>query len=137
VSDVRVFCGGCLVVGVPSHADEPEVAARIAGHPAFAGWQLVVLTDEPARAVKSVMNFLWTTFTGSSRRQTYTPQPPASFAITWHTPAHPDRCADEGVVPERGQLPARRGLRRCRGGGVNISPARGVEMGDSERGHLD
>jgi len=27
------------------------------------GWPLVVLTDEPARAARSDMNFLWTTFT--------------------------------------------------------------------------
>ena len=32
-------------------------------HPAFAGWPLVVLTDEPARAARSPINFLWTTFT--------------------------------------------------------------------------
>ena len=31
--------------------------------PAFADWPLVVLTDEPARAARSDMNFLWTTFT--------------------------------------------------------------------------
>ena len=32
-------------------------------HAAFAEWPLVVLTDEPARAARSDMNFLWTTFT--------------------------------------------------------------------------
>ncbi len=63
VGEVRVFCGGCLVVGAPSHAEEPEAAARLAAHPAFADWLLVVLTDEPERAARSPMNFLWTTFT--------------------------------------------------------------------------
>jgi UbiD family decarboxylase len=63
VTDVRVFCGGCLVVGARSHGDDPEAAARLAAHPAFAEWPLVVLTDEPARAARSPMNFLWTTFT--------------------------------------------------------------------------
>jgi 4-hydroxybenzoate decarboxylase subunit C len=62
-ADVRVFCGGCLVVGGPAYADDPGAAARIAAHPAFAGWPLVVLSDEPRRAVASPMNFLWTTFT--------------------------------------------------------------------------
>jgi hypothetical protein len=33
------------------------------GHPAFADWMLLVLTDEPERAAASAMNFLWTTFT--------------------------------------------------------------------------
>jgi UbiD family decarboxylase len=63
VTDVRVFCGGCLVVGGPPFAADPGAAERFAAHPAFAGWPLVVLTDEPARAAKSPINFLWTTFT--------------------------------------------------------------------------
>ena len=45
------------------YADDPGAPARLAAHPAFAGWPLVVLSDEPARATRSVMNFLWTTFT--------------------------------------------------------------------------
>jgi len=63
VSDVRVFCGGCLVVGGPSYASEPGAAARLATSAAFGDWPLVVVTDEPARAAVSPMNFLWTTFT--------------------------------------------------------------------------
>ncbi|HEU5320204.1 MAG TPA: UbiD family decarboxylase domain-containing protein, partial [Methylomirabilota bacterium] len=61
VTDVRVFCPGCLVVGAPPRAEEPGAAERLAAHPAFAGWPLLVLTDEPARAARSAMNFLWTT----------------------------------------------------------------------------
>jgi UbiD family decarboxylase len=61
--DPHVFCGGCLVLGGPSAADEPGAAARIAADPALAGWPLVVLTDDAARAARSAMNFLWTTFT--------------------------------------------------------------------------
>lgn len=63
VSEVRVFCAGCLVVGGPAFADEPGAGGRLAAHPAFAGWPLLVLTDEPRRAAASAMNFLWTTFT--------------------------------------------------------------------------
>jgi hypothetical protein len=62
-TDVRVFAGGCLVVGGPGHAQDPGAAERLAAHPAFAGWPLLVLTDEPARAARSPINFLWTTFT--------------------------------------------------------------------------
>jgi UbiD family decarboxylase len=61
--DVRVFCPGCLVVGGPPASDDPGAAARFAEHPAFAGWPLIVVSDEPARATASPMNFLWTTFT--------------------------------------------------------------------------
>jgi len=63
VSDVRVFCGGCLVVGVGSRASEPDAPSRLAGDAAFRDWPLIVLTEEPARAAASSMNFLWTTFT--------------------------------------------------------------------------
>jgi 4-hydroxybenzoate decarboxylase subunit C len=63
VTDVSVFCAGCLVVGGPSYAADRDAGARIAAHPAFAGWPLLVLSDEPRRAAASPMNFLWTTFT--------------------------------------------------------------------------
>ena len=63
VTDVRVFCPGCLVLGGPSYSEDPGAAARFVGHPAFAGWPLLVLTDEPRRAAASPINFLWTTFT--------------------------------------------------------------------------
>jgi UbiD family decarboxylase len=59
----RVFCPGCLVVGAPRVADDPGAAARFAEHPAFKDWPLVVVTDDPARAAASPINFLWTTFT--------------------------------------------------------------------------
>ena len=63
VTDAIVFCPGCLVVGGPAYAREPGAAARFAREPAFAGWPLVVLSDEPKRAARSAINFLWTTFT--------------------------------------------------------------------------
>jgi UbiD family decarboxylase len=63
MTDVHVFSPGCLVVGGPAYADDSGAAARFAAHPAFTGWPLVVLTDEPRRAAASSINFLWTTFT--------------------------------------------------------------------------
>jgi UbiD family decarboxylase len=63
VTEARVFCGGCLVLGAPPYASEPGAPVRIARHPDFAAWPLLVLTDEPRRAAASSINFLWTTFT--------------------------------------------------------------------------
>jgi hypothetical protein len=63
VTDVRVFCGGCLVVGGASRTEDADAPARIAADPAFRDWPLIILTEEPARATASTMNFLWTTFT--------------------------------------------------------------------------
>jgi len=63
MTDARVFCPGCLVVGGPPRGREDDAARRFVRHTAFADWLLVVLTDEPARAAASPINFLWTTFT--------------------------------------------------------------------------
>ncbi|HEY7515280.1 MAG TPA: UbiD family decarboxylase, partial [Vicinamibacteria bacterium] len=35
VTDVRVFCGGCLVLGGPPYASDPGAGARLAAHPSF------------------------------------------------------------------------------------------------------
>lgn len=56
-------CPGCLVVGSPRHADEPDAAARLARDPGLAAWPLLVLVDDVAEASRSAELFLWTTFT--------------------------------------------------------------------------
>ncbi|MEO6710565.1 MAG: UbiD family decarboxylase [Planctomycetota bacterium] len=63
VREVRVFTPGCLVVQGPSYTEDAAAAAKIAAHPAFEGWPLIVLSDDAKRATKSTMNFLWSTFT--------------------------------------------------------------------------
>ena len=63
LTDPQLFCPGCLVIGGPSRGADPDAAARFVRHEALAGWPLVVLSDEPARAAASAINFLWTTFT--------------------------------------------------------------------------
>jgi hypothetical protein len=63
VTDVRVFCPGCLVIEGPPFRDDAGAAADYARHPAFRDWPLVVLTDDARRTTASEMNFLWTTFT--------------------------------------------------------------------------
>lgn len=137
VSDVRVFCGGCLVVGGPAYAADPQAAARLASHPAFAGWPLVVLSDEPARATRSDMNFLWTTFTrfepaadihGASHR-----------VVRNHIAYEPPVLIDARMKPwypkEVSCDPVTAALVSSRW--KEYFPAGGVEMGDAERGHLD
>jgi hypothetical protein len=57
------FCGGCLVLEGLPYERESEQGARIAAHPAFAAWPLLVLHDDAARATRSSINFLWSTFT--------------------------------------------------------------------------
>ncbi len=136
VDRVEVFCPGCLVVGGPAAAAEPEAGRRIAAHPAFAGWQLLVLTDEPARAAASPMNFLWTTFTR------FEPAADVHAAATrvvrnhvaYEAPVLIDARRKPGFPEELFCSPeiAERVGRRWR----EYFPA-GVEMGDSDAAHLD
>jgi 3-polyprenyl-4-hydroxybenzoate decarboxylase len=137
VTDVRVFCGGCLVVGAPTYASEPGAAARLATDAAFREWPLVVVTDEPARAAASVMNFLWTTFTR------FEPAADIHAAerrivrnhIAYRGPIVIDARLKPGFPKE---LTCREDVaalvtRRWK----EYFPSGRVEMGDSERGHLD
>ena len=46
-----MFCGGCLVVGGPSHADDPDFPRRRSEHPAFEDSPLVVVVDDAHEAL--------------------------------------------------------------------------------------
>ncbi|HQR36794.1 MAG TPA: UbiD family decarboxylase [Blastocatellia bacterium] len=62
VSDVRVFCAGCIAVAGAPYGDDPAQAQAIASHDAFAEWPLVVLVDD-ASVAQSQPQFLWSVFT--------------------------------------------------------------------------
>ncbi len=135
--DARVFCPGCLVVGGPSSTDDPGAAERFVRHPAFTGWPLVVLTDEPRRAAASVMNFLWTTFTR------FEPAADIHAArsrvvrnhIAYTPPILIDARLKAGFPDELfcDETTAGTVSRRWR----EYFPEGKVEMGDSDRAHLD
>jgi 3-polyprenyl-4-hydroxybenzoate decarboxylase len=137
VTDVRVFCGGCLVVGGPAAQDDPGAGARLAAHAAFRGWPLVVLTDEPRRAAASAMNFLWTTFTRFEPAADI--HAAASRVVRHHVVHEPPVLIDARRKPsfpkELACDPDTAGLvtRRWR----EYFPGGRVEMGDSESAHLD
>jgi 3-polyprenyl-4-hydroxybenzoate decarboxylase len=136
VTDVHVFCGGCLVVGAPSYAAEPGAASRLAGDIAFKHWPLVVISDEPTRAAASPMNFLWTTFTR------FEPAADIHAAdrlivrnhVAYRAPIVIDARLKPGFPKE---LTCREDVaalvtRRWK----EYFPSRHVEMGDAERAHL-
>jgi UbiD family decarboxylase len=137
VTDVRVFCAGCLVVGAPSYAAEPGAAARLATEPVFAGWPLVVLSDEPARAAASAMNFLWTTFTRfepaadihAAERRIVRNHVAYRGPIVIDARLKPGFPKELSCSPEIADLVTRRWK--------EYFPSGRVEMGDSERAHLD
>ncbi|MFM7298650.1 MAG: UbiD family decarboxylase [Planctomycetota bacterium] len=137
VRDVRVYCKGCLVVSAPSYRDEPEAAARIARHPAFANWPLVVLSDDAQRATRSTVNFLWTTFTRFNPASDMTA---SKVELVHNHPSFtPPIAIDARMKPwyplELFADDATAALvdRRWK----EYFPKGGVEMGDSARGHLD
>jgi UbiD family decarboxylase len=136
VRALRVFCPGCLVVETASYESDPEAAARLTAHRGLADWPLVVVSDDADRAVRSVMNFLWTTFTrfepgadihaGATRvvrnHVAYT----APIVIDARMkPWYPGEVHGDPAV-------ASRVTARWR----EYFPS-GVEMGDADRAHLD
>ena len=137
VDRAAVFCPGCLVVDGSGYREEPEAASRLAADPRLAGWPLVVLTDDVRRATASPMNFLWTTFTrfepaadihaASQRVVRHHVSYTAPIVIDARMkPPYPKElfCDDETAA-----LVDRRWNEYFPGGDV--------EMGDSDRGHLD
>jgi UbiD family decarboxylase len=137
VTDVRVFCAGCLVVGAPPYAREPDAPARIAADPAFQSWPLLVITDEPRRAAASAINFLWTTFTR------FEPAADVHAAgrdiIRNHIAYRGPIAIDARLKPwYPKELTAREDIAaRVTQRWAEYFPSRKVEMGDSERAHLD
>lgn len=62
IKRAQVFCGGCLVVQGNSYVSDKDQAARLASHPGFADWPLIVLHDN-ATVANSTTDFLWSTWT--------------------------------------------------------------------------
>ena len=137
VTGIRVYCGGCLVVGTRGFADDPQAAGRVAAHPAFAGWPLVVVSDEPERATRSDMNFLWTTFTRFEPAADI--HSSAQRVVRNHIAYEPPVVIDARMKP---WYPAEVTCRPDVASQVSTRwheyfPGGKVPMGDSERGHLD
>ena len=135
--NAAVFCRGCLVVDGPPFADDRTAAAALAKLPALADWPLVVLVDDAAKAARSSVNFLWTTFTRfepaadvhANAVQLVRNQPSYTPPIVIDARMKPNYPAELFCDPDT----AKRVSERWR----EYFPNGGVEMGDSDRGHLD
>ena len=137
VTDVRVFCPGCLIIGTASRTQDPDAPSRLAADIAFREWPLLVVSEEPARAAASSMNFLWTTFTRF--------EPAADIYaaerrivrnhIAYSGPIAIDARLKPGFPKELvcDERTADTVTRRWN----EYFPSRNVEMGDSDRASLD
>jgi hypothetical protein len=137
VTEAHVFCGGCVVIRGAGYAEDAAAPGRIAAHPAFREWPLVVLSDEPRRATRSVMNFLWTTFTRF--------EPAADIHSASRTIVRNHIAYEAPIVIDARMKPWYPKEVHCRddvaqkvsGRWREYFPDRTVEMGDSDKGHLD
>jgi len=136
VRKVRVFCPGCLVVETEGYAAAKDAPTRIARDPAFAGWPLLVVSDDADRHVKSTMNFLWATFT---RFDPAADLHAAQLELVGGHPSYtPPVAIDARMKPWypvelfADERTAATVTRRWK----DYFPA-GMPMGDSDRGHLD
>ncbi|MCA8977347.1 MAG: UbiD family decarboxylase [Planctomycetes bacterium] len=133
----RVFCPGCLVVDGPTFADDRQAAAALALIPSLVDWPLVVLVDDAEQAARSATNFLWTTFTRfepaadihARDLQLVRGQPSYTPPIVIDARMKPSYPGELFCDPDTAKTVSRRWR--------EYFPQGGVEMGDSDRSHLD
>ncbi|MCP3920913.1 MAG: UbiD family decarboxylase [bacterium] len=134
---VEVFTAGCLVVETASYEEDEDAPSKVARDPALADWPLLVVTDDARRAARSAMNFLWTTFTRFDPASDL--YAAAIDTVHHHVSFSPPIVIDARMKPSYPEElfcdedTAKRVDERWR----EYFPARSVEMGDSDRAHLD
>jgi len=140
VRRVCVFSPGCLVLEGAPFGDgvaERRNAAALAADPAFADWPLLVLSDDATRAARSTINFLWTTFTrfdpgrdihakGIELDHSHPSFTPPILIDARGKPGYPEELFCD---PDTARTVERRWCK--------YFPAARVEMGPSDRAHLD
>jgi len=132
----KIFCHGCLVVGGPEARQEPEAAHRLVQSASLKDWPLVVLVDEPEQTTRSTINFLWTTFTRfepaadvyAAQVNLVRNQPSYTPPIVIDARLKPGFPEELFCDPETKDTVTRRWREYF---------PEGMEMGDSDRGHLD
>ena len=125
------------MVSATTYEDDPDAAKEIAREPAFRHWPLVVVVDDAERAAKSTTNFLWTTFTRFNPAsdlhgrsvELMANHPAFTAPVVIDARMKPGYPAELFCDPETSDLVSKRWS--------EYFPDGSVEMGDSDRGHLD
>ncbi|RIL09256.1 MAG: 4-hydroxybenzoate decarboxylase [Proteobacteria bacterium] len=63
ITEAKIFCDGCIVIGGKSFAEDSSLPATIANYEGFREWPLIILSDQVKMAAESSSYFLWSTFT--------------------------------------------------------------------------
>jgi len=132
----KTFCPGCLVVSGPEARQEPEPAHRLAQAPSLKDWPLVILVDDSEKTTRSTINFLWTTFT---RFEPAADVYAASVTLVRNQPSYtPPIVIDARLKPSfPKELFCDPDTAATVGNRWREYLPQGMEMGDSDRGHLD
>ncbi|MGE4620060.1 MAG: UbiD family decarboxylase [Planctomycetota bacterium] len=133
----EVFCRGCLVVEGPGYEQEPEAASRLLSCEAVKDWPLVVIVDDAREATRTEARFLWTTFTRfepaadlhAAKRQVIRNHVSLEAPVAIDARLKPGFPDELFCDQETAHLVEKRWN--------EYFPARSVEMGESDSGHLD
>jgi 4-hydroxybenzoate decarboxylase subunit C len=132
-ASASVFCGGCLVVSGPTHAQDPHFAKQLFG---LTDWPLIVLVDDCEKATRSPERFLWTTFTRFEPAADIHAQGEVHrHHVVYEQPIVIDSRMKEGYPDELFCDPDTAATVSSRW--KQYFPQGGVEMGDSDVAHLD
>ncbi len=134
VTGAALFCPGVLMVSGPSFSEDPDFLDHVLK--ALPDWPFVVLCDEPERAAASDVRFLWTAFTRF--------EPAADMRSTGYR-VHRHHIVHEGCVGIDARMkPSYPDELFCAPETAKTVTERwgayfpgGMEMGDSDAGHLD
>lgn len=133
--EVRVFCGGCLVITGPAHDTDPNFPSRVSDHQAFGNWPMVVVVDDAHKATSTTAAFLWTTFTRfEPAADIYARSSVVRHHLSYRAPIVID-ARMKGTYPDElfcDPETAKTVSRRWK----EYFPDGRVEMGDSDVGHL-
>ena len=121
----------------PRYEDDPDAAAALCKHDSVKDWPFVVLCDDADQAARSSVNFLWTTFTRfepaadlhARDLQLVRSQPSYTPPVVVDARMKPNYPKELFCDPDTRALVSRRWS--------DYFPGGDVEMGDSDRGHLD
>jgi len=135
ITGLAVFCPGCLCVSGPSFEADPQFADWVVKQ--FPDWPLICVVDDAERAASTNIRWLWNVFTRF--------EPAADIRSTSHRVVRNHLVYEGAIAIDARMKPNYPGelfcdpdtARTVSDRWAEYFPGGGVEMGDSDAGHLD